>query len=676
MWKNSIIFSSITLMLLVFSINSLNNDVSLELLLENSRPHIGAVYPSEIGISGETIKIAVIDTGVNFEHPDLLGIGENGKIVGGYDFIENDNFPQDTNGHGTQVTGIIAADGEITGIAPKSKILSYRVSEDGEAVSSDLIIKAIKQAIVDKADIINISLGVDIIHDEIDHAVNEAVNNGIVVVVAAGNSGPDNETIGSPGANPNAITVGATYNDIDSSIVSTLQIGEEQFQVLPMLGTEIISEKIIEEIEFGGFGREQDLEYLDAKNKILLVERGGEVEDEVVFFSEKEHVAANNGAKAIIVFNNEPGIFYGELIHESIPENYVPSIPAISITQEDGLIIKKMLNTKTIGTIDVFNHPDFVAMFSSRGPVSPFYEKPDLVAPGVFVKTTSLGEKYNITSGTSYAAPHVAGAVALLLDKNPEFTPQEIKSKLITTSNLVTDPFGNEFPMNIGGAGRVNVTDAFNSELLILPSNLRFDLSAEKNSQIKNLHLNLDKLDNQLEIKFSDFVNVNFDYNLEDNFIQVTSQLISNETGEFEGRIFILHDGITHQIPIHVRVSDAAVNIIKENDELFFEILKPLEWTYAKISAINKETLEKDSISFSSKSNSPLKIYKSGDYWIEVKISTDENTFDVYDSIKINLLSENEKSVFYYLEEIEQPVLILSIVTVLVGIFGFRMLRN
>ena len=663
-------------MLLVFSINSLNNDVSLELLLENSRPHIGAVYPSEIGIGGETIKIAVIDTGVNFEHPDLLGIGENGKIVGGYDFIENDNFPQDTNGHGTQVAGIIAADGETTGIAPKSKILAYRVSEDGEAVSSDLIIKAIKQAIADEADIINISLGVDIIHDEIDYAVNEAVKNGIVVVAAAGNSGPDNETIGSPGANPNAITVGATYNDIDSSIVSTLQIGEEQFQVLPMLGTEIISEKIIEEIEFGGFGREQDLEYLDVKNKILLVERGGEVEDEVVFFSEKEYVAANSGAKAIIVFNNEPGIFYGELMHEFIPENYVPSIPAVSITQDDGLKIKKMLNTKTIGTIDVFNHPDFVAMFSSRGPVSPFYEKPDLVAPGVFVKTTSLGEKYNITSGTSYAAPHIAGAVALLLEKNPEFTPHEIKSKLITTSNLVTDPFGNEFPMNIGGAGRVNVTDAFNSELLILPSNLRFDLSTEKNSQTKNLHLNLDKLDNQLEIKFSDFVNVNFDYNLEDNFIQVTSQLVSNETGESEGRLFILHNGITHQIPIHVRVSDATVNIIEENDELFFEILKPLEWTYAKISAINKETLEKDSISFSSKSNSPLKIYKSGDYWIEAKISTDENTFDVYDSIKINLLSENEKSVFYYLEEIERPVLILSIITVLVGIFGVRMLRN
>ena len=335
-------------MFLALLINSTNDNITFELFLENSRPHIGAEYPLDIGADGEGIKIAVIDTGVNFEHPDLFGIGDEGKILGGYDFIENDSTPQDTNGHGTQVAGIIAADGEITGIAPKSKILAYRVSEDGEAVSSELIIKAIKQAIIDGADIINISLGVDVIHDDIDHAVNEAVDSGIIVVVAAGNSGPDEKTIGSPGANPNAITVGATYNDTGSSIVSTLQVDKKQFQVLPMLGTEVIPEKIMAEIQFGEFGREQDLKKIDAKNKIILVERGGETEDEIVYFSEKERVASINNALAIIVYNNEPGIFYGELIHEFIPENYVPTIPALSITLEDGLVLKQMLENKSI----------------------------------------------------------------------------------------------------------------------------------------------------------------------------------------------------------------------------------------------------------------------------------------------------------------------------------------
>ena len=135
MWKNSVVFLSFSLVLVIFCINSMNNnDVMFELFLENSRPHIGADYPIQIGANGEGIKIGVIDTGVNFQHPDLIDIGGNGKISGGYDFIENDKNPQDTNGHGTQVAGIIAADGEITGIAPKSKIFAYRVSEDGEAV--------------------------------------------------------------------------------------------------------------------------------------------------------------------------------------------------------------------------------------------------------------------------------------------------------------------------------------------------------------------------------------------------------------------------------------------------------------------------------------------------------------------------------------------------------------
>jgi len=676
MWSKSVVFSCFTLVFLALLINSTNDNITFELFLENSRPHIGAEYPLDVGADGEGIKIAVIDTGVNFEHPDLFGIGDEGKILGGYDFIENDSTPQDTNGHGTQVAGIIAADGEITGIAPKSKILAYRVSEDGEAVSSELIIKAIKQAIIDGADIINISLGVDVIHDDIDHAVNEAVDNGIIVVVAAGNSGPDEKTIGSPGANPNAITVGATYNDTGSSIVSTLQVDKKQFQVLPMLGTEVIPEKIMAEIQFGEFGREQDLKKIDAKNKIILVERGGETEDEIVYFSEKERVASINNALAIIVYNNEPGIFYGELIHEYIPENYVPTIPALSITLEDGLVLKQMLENKSIGTIDVFNHPDFVAMFSSRGPVSPFYEKPDLVAPGVFVETTSLSDKYSITSGTSYAAPHVSGAIALLLSKNPDLTHQEIKSKLITTSELVTDPYGNEFSMDAGGTGRIDIKKAFNSELIISPPNLRFDLSPDKNLQTENIKLVFKGLNDQIQIEFSDFTNVDFNYTLEENVLHVTTKLISDEIGEFEGRLFITHNQTLHQIPIHIRVTEATINIIEENGKLSFEILKPLEWTYAKITAINNKTLEKNSISFSPENNQSLNVYQSGNYWIEVNITTNENTFDVYDTIFVNSYLENDRKSISIFENIERPVLILIVIIIIVALFGVKIVKN
>ena len=255
-------------------------------------------------------------------------------------------------------------------------------------------------------------------------------------------------------------------------------------------------------------------------------------------------------------------------------------------------------------------------------------------------------------------------------------TPHEIKSKLITTSNLVTDPFGNEFSMNVGGAGRINVTNAFNSELLILPPSLRFDLSTEKNSETKYIEINLDKLDEILDIKFSNFTNVNLDYNLQGNMLQVTSKLTSDEIGEFEGRLFIKHNEIMHQIPIHIRVSEAAVNIKEDNGEILFEIIKPLEWTYAKISAINKETLEKNSVSFSPNNTKPLKIYKSGDYWVEVKISTQEKIFDVFDSIIIGSSFENKISVFNFLGNIERPIIILAVIIILVGVFGTRILRN
>ena len=253
--------------------------------IENSLPYIGTEIPRMEGMDGTGIKIAVIDTGVDFNHPDLFGWGPDGKVIGGYNFIQPTQLPMDTNGHGTKVAGIIAADGNVLGVAPKAKILAYKVSEDGEGVSSELISGAIQKAIEDKADIINISLGVNRTNSKIDNAVNHALDNGIFVVTAAGNDGPGLETIGSPGKNFKSITVGATYNNLTSSLIATLEIDEKQYTVIPMVGSSKTDKPITGKIIAGDFGKNSDLENLDVKDSILIVERGSDVEGELLFFS-------------------------------------------------------------------------------------------------------------------------------------------------------------------------------------------------------------------------------------------------------------------------------------------------------------------------------------------------------------------------------------------------------
>ena len=129
--SNKIIFFAVILIFTIISFQFFKEDNNFEIFLDKSVPYIGTTHPMELGFDGTGIKIAVIDTGVDYNHPDLFGFGKDGKVIGGYDFVDNDNSPMDTNGHGTEVAGIIAADGQLQGVAPKSKILAYRVSENG-----------------------------------------------------------------------------------------------------------------------------------------------------------------------------------------------------------------------------------------------------------------------------------------------------------------------------------------------------------------------------------------------------------------------------------------------------------------------------------------------------------------------------------------------------------------
>ena len=676
--RNFLFFS--LLVVGVFSIvitNFVSLEENFELLLDNSGPYIGAEFPKQLGFTGNGIRIGVIDTGINLEHPDFFNSDQISRFLKGYDFVDNDSIPQDTNGHGTQVTGIIAADGQLIGIAPKVEIFSYRVSSDGESVPSDLIIKAINRAVEDRVDIINISLGVNMTHAKIDNAVNNAIDHGIVVVAAAGNSGPDKSTIGSPARNPNAITVGATYNNRDSSMVSTLQVGETQFQVLPMLGTNIISDPISTDIIFGKYSRENDFDDLDVRGKIVLAERGGETPDEIVFFSDKEIFASKNGAKGLVVYNNQPGIFFGELIHEYVSEDYYPSIPTVSMTREEGLELKKILESETSATLNVFNHPDFIATFSARGPVSPFYQKPDLVAPGVFVNTTSLKNFYNITSGTSYAAPHVSGAIALLLEKNPDLTPHEIKSILITTSDVITDQYKKEFEFDAGGAGRIDLKKAFNSELIFDPPKLIFNLSGQEILERQVIKMNaFGNSINIQKVEFSGEDNVEFDYEVKESSLYITSKLIENESGVFESRAFITYNDITYQVPIIVRVTEATIVILEKENELSFQVKRPIDWEYAKITVTNSETFEEQTLSITPTKFESLKLYEAGRYWIETNIKNNEETFDVYDVYDIKTDAKEKKPIVSSTELPERALIILIIIFSIVIIVGFKFRRK
>ena len=641
--------------------------------IENSVPYIGTEIPRMDGIDGTGIKIAVIDTGVDFNHPDLFGWGPDGKVIGGYNFIEENQLPMDTNGHGTKVAGIIAADGNTLGVAHKAKILAYKVSEDGEGVSSELIRKAIEKAIEDKADIINISLGVNKTNSKIDSAVNHAWNNGIVVVTAAGNDGPELKTIGSPGRNFESITVGATYNNMTSSLIATLEIDENQYTVIPMVGSSKTQEPIIEKIVFGGFGKNSDLENLDVKDAILIVERGSDIEGELLFFSIKEMNAVKAGAKALIVYNNQPGIFLGELIHEFSEPGYTPQIPVVSIDREEGLEIIKTIERKSLGIMNLFYNPDFIAHFSSRGPVSPFYIKPDIVAPGAYINTTQINSSYNFTSGTSFAAPHVSGAAALLLQKNPELQNYEIKSLLVTTVQPVSNAYGQEFSLHESGSGRLDIANAYNANLIISPTNFVVNLSPnqlqiEKQLELKLIQGSLEKIG----VKFEGPEFIEFTHNLKNNNLQIGLSVVGEEYGEHEGKILINHEKIQYTIPILIHYTEGSISAYQENEKLFFEINHPDKWSFAKITVTNSKNGNTHTTTATPDKKTSLEIYENGEYWIDAKIRVDENTSNAFYTIEITSLSEKIE----LMDVPEKQIILIILIIIIIGSIGLAIRKQ
>jgi len=653
-----------------------SNDI-FHTYLDKSVPFVGADIPRLEGIDGRGIKIAVIDTGIDFNHPDLFGWGPNGKVIGGYNFIQEGESPLDTNGHGTQVAGVIAADGQLVGVAPKAKILAYKVSENGEAVSSDLIIKAIDKAIEDGADIINISLGVNKTNASIEHAVNRALAKEIFVVTAAGNDGPMPQTIGSPGKNYGSVTVGATYNNLTSSLVATLEVNEKPYTVIPMVGSSKLNEPIVGKIIFGGYGKEKDLKRINATDSILLVERGSDVKGDLLYFSTKEKNAVNAGAKALIVYNNKSGIFLGELIHEFVESDYKPQIPVVSIDRKDGLEIKESIQEKNKGILHLFYNPDFVAHFSSRGPVSPFYIKPDILAPGVYINTTQISGGYIVTSGTSFAAPHVSGAVALLLEKYPNINHREIKSLLMTTAAPVSDAYGQKFSLSDSGSGRLNIAKAFQAKLIITPPNFVINLSSDNSTTQKQLELKLleGTLEN-LEVKFEGPKFIQFTHILEGNNLLIKIKILGQNYGEHEGRIIINHNEIKYVIPFLIHYTEGSISVNQKDGKLNFTIYHPEQWSFAKISVINSKDGKIETITATPEKDASIRVNENAEYWIDAKIKVNGKTFDAHNTIEVNSINEKIQNGLELLNIPEKQIAIVSGIVIIVGIFGIIAIRK
>jgi len=183
-------------------------------------------------VTGRNINIGIIDTGVDYRHPALGGSAQgqvyNSKVTSGYDLYNDDDDPMDERGHGTHVAAIAAGNGVLKGVAPGAKITAYKMfgSPTASSPTGADIINALEAVSATRSDedpnndisVVNLSVGINCFgfydancgpDDRVSEAVDNVTAEGAVVVVAAGNGGPNPATIRSPGTARSAITVGS-----------------------------------------------------------------------------------------------------------------------------------------------------------------------------------------------------------------------------------------------------------------------------------------------------------------------------------------------------------------------------------------------------------------------------------------------------------------------------------
>ncbi len=435
-------------------------------------------------LTGKGVKVAVIDTGIDYSHPDLKP-----NFKGGYDVVDNDKDPMETTPqqggitiHGTHVAGIIAANGKIKGVAPEAEIYAYRALGPGGQGTTEQVIESIERAVEDGVDIINLSLGNAVNGPDwpTSVALDRAVELGVVAVTSNGNSGPNMWTVGSPGTSTKAISVGASSPPLQTPYITIF--GEDrEIAVNAMSGALPWNLRRDHRLVFAGLGRKEEMEAVNGK--IVLVKRG------IIPFFEKAKNAMDSGAVGLIIYNNTSGSFMGAIDGEPL------QFPVATISKEDGEWLKEKLEVKGKRELrTVFRHEeDLLAPFSSRGPVTHTWEvKPDVVAPGVSIDST-IPKGYLGLNGTSMSAPHVAGAAALIKQAHPNWTPDQIKAALMNTGKRLVDRDGKPYLPHEQGAGRIQVDKAVQTDTLVLPGAVTFGKwAADDRREVKKVTLTVE----------------------------------------------------------------------------------------------------------------------------------------------------------------------------------------
>ncbi len=480
---------------------------------------------------GEGMVVAVIDTGIDPDHKDfnitddskvdltksdvdgliskdgLKGAYQNVKVPYAYNYYDKNAEIQDdgpgASMHGMHVAGTVGANGDeseggLKGVAPESQILGMKVfSNDVNFPStfSDIYLAAIDDAVKLGADVLNMSLGstssfYDADSAE-DKAITNAVNNGIVSAVSAGNSGhigygydnphydnPDYGLVGSPGLNKDTIQVAATGNvvnhfthEVEFDGFTVEGFGVDDWTDFEVQGDDI---DVVSLKELTGnqsaLGAASDYESIDVEGKVVVVERGEHT------FADKTTWAAAAGAAGIIVYNSTSPVFF--------KDQGGWDIPFMKITREQGLELEAALAEDgelgaDVEQTAVEEGPEVgrATDFTSWGVTPDLEFKPELSAPGGNILSTLENDKYGVMSGTSMAAPHVAGGAALVqqyLKNHDEFKNLSLEERtrlakvlLLNTADITHGKSGDTISPRRQGAGMMQLNGAVTTPVIM-----------------------------------------------------------------------------------------------------------------------------------------------------------------------------------------------------------------